>query len=488
MHELTAHELHALFISGKVSAEEIVRSYLFRIAKYNAELNTFLSIFPETALEQAREQDHRRRNNLPLGRLAGVPIAIKDNINIHGEITTCASKFLSNYRAVFDATAIRLLKQEDAIFIGKTNMDEFAMGGSGIHSAFGASNNPWNLECTPGGSSSGSSAVVSARLAPLALGSDTGGSVRQPAAFTGIVGFKPTYGRISRYGVVAFGSSLDQIGPMAHSVKDIALLLEILGVHCDNDSTSLPSPQVSYLKEIEKPISGTTIGVPWSFLKDLNPEMRKNFEESIEVYKKLGAKIVDVDLDILEHSIAAYYIIATAEASTNLARFDGIRYGVRSKQAHTIEEIYEFSREDGFGIEVKNRIMLGTFVLSMGYEKGFYTKAQQVRTLIIEKVREAFEKCAIIALPSTPSPAFPLHEMSDPLEEYLQDLYTVGANLAGIPAISIPSGLTKDKKPIGIQLFGPQTRDDLVLRYAYAFEKATPFSKLIPPHFNGGHS
>ncbi len=458
---------------------------LKRINAANKDLHAFLSMFTERALEKARELDKKRANNQPLGKLAGIPIAIKDNIQIKGEITTCASKFLENYRAPYDATVIRLLEEEDAILIGKTNMDEFAMGGSGTHSAFSTIKNPWNLAHSAGGSSSGSSAAVGARLCPIALGSDTGGSIRQPAAFTGSVGFKPTYGRISRFGLVAFGSSLDQIGPITQTVQDAALVMEVLGKHCSRDSTSINLPPFSS-KELSKPIDKMRIGVPWSFLEDLKGEPRQNFEQSIEIFKDLGVEIVDVDLSHLKYGIATYYVLATAEASTNLARFDGIRYGARSKKAETLDEIYEESRKEGFGWEVKNRILLGTYVLSAGQQDAYYLKAQKVRSVIIKQFREAFANCSMIALPVTSGAAFPLEGgITDPLEEYLQDLYTVGANLAGLPAISIPSGLSKSGLPFGIQLMGPQTHDSNVLRYANAFESATNFSSLTPPNFGG---
>ncbi|MCK5640852.1 MAG: aspartyl/glutamyl-tRNA amidotransferase subunit A, partial [Gammaproteobacteria bacterium] len=368
----------------------------------------------------------------------------------------------------------------------KTNLDEFAMGGSGVHSAYAPTKNPWDTERSPGGSSSGSAACVSAGICPVSLGSDTGGSIRQPAALTGITGFKPTYGMISRFGLVAFGSSLDQIGPFTRNVHDTALVMEVISKHCERDSTSILGERKAYSEELDKPVSGSKIGVPWKFLEELQGEPRKNFEESIEVYRSLGCEIVEIELDMLNYGIAIYYIIAAAEASTNLARFDGVRYGVRSPQAKTLEEIYDFSRRDGFGEEVKNRIMLGTFVLSGSSKEAYYQKGQKVRTLLIKEIREAFGKCEMIALPSAPGEAFPLNAMQDPLQEYLQDLYTVGANMAGLPAISIPSGFSTGNRPFGLQLWGPQTHDLDVLRFAYAFEEATEFAMALPPGFGGG--
>jgi len=482
--DYSARKFRDLFTSGSISAEKIVSQTLERIHKHNGNLNSFLNVFNERALEKAKALDIKRKNNQPLGKLAGVPIAIKDNILVKGEIATCASKFLENYRAPYDATVTRLLKEEDAIIVGKTNMDEFAMGGSGTHSAFSVAKNPWDLAYTPGGSSSGSSSAVAARLCPIALGSDTGGSIRQPAAFTGITGFKPTYGRVSRFGLVAFGSSLDQIGPLTLTAKDAALVMDVLGKHCDRDSTSITTAPVNYLAEIEKPIAHTKVGVPWSFLEQLKGESRHNFDQAIEVLKGLGVEIVNVDLDALKYGIAVYYVLAAAEASTNLARFDGIRYGVRSKSAKTLEEIYELSREEGFGWEVKNRILLGTYVLSANQQNAYYSKAQKVRTLILKEVRAAFGKCDVIAMPCAPNTAFLLDGgIKDPLDEYLQDLYTVGANLAGVPAISIPSGLSLSGLPFGVQFMGPQLEDARVLRYAHAFQSVTDYTSLAPPGF-----
>ncbi|MDN3506349.1 MAG: Asp-tRNA(Asn)/Glu-tRNA(Gln) amidotransferase subunit GatA [Simkaniaceae bacterium] len=477
----TALEIREKFVQGKISAAEIVKSYLERIKQHDSELNAFLAVFDKRAMERAKALDAKRERGESLGRLAGIPIAIKDNILIEDELCTCASKMLENYKAPYSATVVRLLEQEDAILIGKTNMDEFAMGGSGIHSAFGPTKNPYDLTCSPGGSSSGSAAAVSANFCPIALGSDTGGSIRQPAAWSGIVGFKPSYGRVSRYGLVAFGSSLDQIGPLAHTVKDAALIMEVLAQHCEHDATSLNTSPIRYLDELESSLEGKRIGVPWHFLEELNGELKDNFEESIEKLKSRGAQIINVDLDILQYGVAIYYILSTAEASTNLARFDGIRYGYRDKEAKTLEEIYRLSRSKGFGWEVKNRILLGTSVLSSCSYEELFAKAQKVRTLLIKKMREAFGKCDCIALPTAPSTAFPLDGIKDPLQEYLQDLYTIGANMAGLPGISIPSGMSAKGKPFAIQFMGPQTHDLEVLRIAYAFESAT--TPIPPPEF-----
>ncbi|MBS0651151.1 MAG: Asp-tRNA(Asn)/Glu-tRNA(Gln) amidotransferase subunit GatA [Verrucomicrobia bacterium] len=484
MYRLSALAIRERFLKGDLSAKAIAESTLKRIQKHDPQTQAFLAVYSDRMLAQADKLDQKRQKNQPLGKLAGVPIAIKDNIHIKGEMTTCASKFLSNYRAVFDATVTRLMEEEDALIIGKTNLDEFAMGSSTENSAFQKTKNPWDIACTPGGSSGGSAAAVAARLCPIALGSDTGGSIRQPASFCGIVGFKPTYGRVSRYGLVAFASSLDQIGPLTTTVADAALVMEVLGKHCSHDSTSMNLPQEPYLEKLKKGIQGTKIGVPMSFLEQLQDGAKKNFFDALEVYKQLGATIIDVNLDILKYSVAVYYILATAEASTNLARFDGVRYGKRSAKAMTLDEVYDLSKQEGFGPEVKKRILLGTYVLSSGYNDAFYKKAQKVRTLMIEQYKKAFAQCDIVAMPCSPFTTFKLGEIQDPLQMYLQDIYTIAANLAGIPAISIPSGFDHQKHPFGFQLLGPQMHDAQVLNFAHAFEQATNYHQSIPPLFD----
>jgi aspartyl-tRNA(Asn)/glutamyl-tRNA(Gln) amidotransferase subunit A len=477
IHHLSAIELRNAFIKGELSAVKITEAFLARIEKHGDKLGAFLSVLGPRALLKAEALDRKRAHNQPLGKMAAIPVAIKDNMHICGEITTCASKFLTNYRAPFDATAVRRLEEEDAILIGKTNMDEFAMGSSNENSAFFPAQNPWNLACVPGGSSGGSAAAVAARLAPIATGSDTGGSIRQPAGFCGIVGFKPTYGRISRYGLVAFGSSLDQIGPMTATVADAALAMEVMGHPCPNDATALDLPPETYALTPTL-TKGTTVGVPWHFLQNLKPEILDNFKQAVEVMKSLGAKIVEVNLDLLKHSIGVYYVLATAEASTNLARFDGIRYGVRSKTARTLDEIYEDSRKEGFGREVKKRIMLGTFVLSAGYQDAYYKKAQKVRTLILDAYDAAYSQCDTIMMPVAPCAAFEKGSIQDPLEMYLSDIFTVSANLAGVPAISVPAGYDSRGLPLGVQFFGPQMCDTAVMHYAYAYEQATRYARI----------
>ncbi len=445
-------------------------------------LGAFLTVLGPRILLKAEALDKKRSHNKPLGKLAGIPIAIKDNMHIAEEITTCGSKFLKNYKAPFDATAIRLLEEEDALLIGKTNLDEFAMGSSNENSAYFPVHNPWNLKCVPGGSSGGSAAAVAARLSLIATGSDTGGSIRQPAGLCGIVGFKPSYGRVSRYGLVAFGSSLDQIGPISTTVADAALTMEVIGRQCKWDSTSLDLPPETY--KLTRDLSEIKIGIPNKFLENLKPDVQKNFLTAIDVMRSLGAKTVEIDLDILKYSIPVYYILATAEASTNLARFDGIRYGVRSPSAKTLEEIYDFSRKEGFGREVKKRIMLGTYVLSAGYQDAYYKKAQKIRSLILDAFEKAYEVCDAVVTPVTTSGAFEAGTIHDPVEMYLQDIFTVPANLAGLPAISVPSGFDHNHLPLGIQIIGPHLCDVSIMSYAYAYEQASHWTR-IPPRFNG---
>ncbi len=484
MYKKSATELNELFKSGAISAEEITSYFITRSKSLDPKIQSLLSINEEKAFAKAKELDQKLKNKEPLGKLAGVPIIIKDNIHVKGEKTTCASQFLKNYKAPFDATVTALIEKEDGIIIGKSNMDEFAMGSSNENSSFKKTYNPWDLETTPGGSSGGSAAAVAAMLAPLSLGSDTGGSIRQPAAFCNLYGFKPSYGRISRYGLVAFGSSLDQIGPFARSIEDIALIMEVLAKHCPNDSTSVNLPTEPYGDELSRSISGKKIGVPFSLLDNIDVEIKDSFLNALEVYKSLGCEIVNINLDLIKYSIPVYYILATAEASTNLARFDGIRYGQRSKDAKTLEEVYELSRGEGFGPEVKQRILLGTYVLSAGYQDAYYRKAQKVRALIVKDYKKAFESCDVIAIPTTPTTAFKLGSIVDPLKMYMQDIFTISANLAGVPALNMPIQPAPSKMPIGMQLQGPILKDARVLRFASHFSKATNYHKNYSPLFD----
>ncbi len=470
-------------MNGEFSALQITQHFLTRIDKENPRLGAFLNVFHESAIKKAKELDAKKEQGLPLGKLAGVPVAIKDNINVKDSITTCGSLFLENYKAPYNATVIKLLEDEDAIIIGKTNLDEFAMGSSTEHSAFRQTYNPWNLKCTPGGSSGGSAACVAARLAPIALGSDTGGSIRQPAAFTGTVGFKPTYGRVSRFGLIAFASSFDQIGPITNSIEDAQLVMEVIGQHCENDSTSIKMPKEDYQSSSITSWKGLKIGMPSDDLLSLKGEMKTNFEASCAYLKEAGAEIVPVDLSLLPYCTGVYYILATAEASTNLARFDGVRYGKRSEKAKTLNEVYDFSKQEGFGSEVKSRILLGTFVLSSGHKDAYYLKALKVRTLIKNQANQAFNTCDVIMMPTTPSPTFELGSVHEGVEMYLQDIYTHVANIAGLPAISLPSGLTKDNKPLGIQFVGPACKDVDLLQISKLYENFHSLTETIPESF-----
>lgn len=481
MEELSGRIIRDKFLEGEFSAVEITNHFLNRIDRYDGKVGAFLSIFRERSLKKAKELDNKKAAGKPLGKLAGIPIALKDNLLVKDEITTCASKFLTNYRSIYNASVVDYLEEEDAIIIGKTNLDEFAMGASCEFSALQQTYNPWHLDCVTGGSSGGSAAAVAARMCPISLGSDTGGSIRQPASFCGIIGMKPTYGRVSRYGLVAFGSSLDQIGPFANCMGDVALVMEVLSRKCPMDSTSVAAENNGFMRNLRDDLQGVKVGVPWKFLEKLSGEVRANFEDSLQVLKELGAECVDVSLEMLKYSIAIYYIIATAEASTNLARFDGIRYGKRSKHAENLDQVYDFSKEEGFGPEVKRRIMLGTYVLTAGFQDAYYKKAQKVRALMIEEYARAFEQCNVVALPTSPFPAFKIGAIHDPLEMYLADIFTASANLAGLPGISVPSGFSTDGKPLGLQLIGPQMRDVSVCGIAHAFEKAVPYSQAIPP-------
>jgi aspartyl-tRNA(Asn)/glutamyl-tRNA(Gln) amidotransferase subunit A len=412
-------------------------------------------------------------------RLAGLPIAIKDNICVKGLQTSCGSRILGPYHPPYNATAVDRLLAAGAVVIGKTNCDEFAMGSSNENSAFGPVRNPWDVSCVPGGSSGGSAAAVAAGIVPVALGSDTGGSVRQPASLCGVIGLKPTYGRISRYGLVAFGSSLDQIGIVAHSAADAAAVLEVMAGRDPHDATTADVPVPAYVGETEKDLAaGFRLGVSRSLLGDgLNEEVGRSIADAIEAYRELGAEIVDIDLPNAKYAIAVYYIIATAEASSNLARYDGVRYGFRAEEAPGLRDMYKRTREEGFGPEVKRRIMLGTYVLSAGYYDAYYLKAQKVRALLRQDFANAFAQCDAILTPTSPTPAFKFGEkVDDPLAMYLNDIYTVTANLAGIPGISVPCGLSSEGLPIGMQLLGPYWSESVILRAAHAYETLRPFT------------
>ncbi len=443
--------------------------------KLNGELNSFLSIERDNALKRAEEVANSSDENQSL---RGVAIAVKDNICTTGMRTSCGSRILGNYQPQYDATAVTKLKNAGAIIVGKTNMDEFAMGSSNENSAFGTVKNPWDTTRVPGGSSGGSAVAVASGVVRASLGSETGGSVRQPASFCGIFGLKPTYGRISRYGLVAFASSLDQIGIFGQTSKDIADVLGVIAGRDKNDATTADVEVPDYISELDKDISGKKIGVPRAlFGEGLDDEVRESVENAIANYEKLGAEIVDIELPYSKYSIAVYYIIATAEASSNLARFDGVRYGFRAENAHELREMYMKTREEGFGEEVKRRIMLGTYVLSSGYYDAYYSKAQKVRTLLKQDFANAFEKCDAILTPTSPTTAFKIGEKSDdPLAMYLSDIYTASANLASIPGISVPCGLSSEGMPIGVQLVGKPWSESSLLNLANVYEKEFPLN------------
>jgi aspartyl-tRNA(Asn)/glutamyl-tRNA(Gln) amidotransferase subunit A len=465
------------------SAVDVCRAALDRIAALDPPLNAFRTVARERALARAAQLDrHGEHGSLPL---LGVPIALKDNMCTRGVPTTASSRILENYLPPYDATVVHRLEAAGAVIIGKTNCDEFAMGSSTENSAYGPTRNPWALDRIPGGSSGGSAAAVAAGMVPLALGSDTGGSIRQPAALCGVVGFKPSYGRVSRYGLLAFASSLDQIGPFGASVKDVALVLNVIAGPDPYDSTSsqLPVPDFSTAVNGDGDLRGTRIGVPRHLFREgVDAEVMQAFETGIEVARNRGAEIVEVTLEHSPEAIPVYYIIATAEASANLARYDGVRYGYRAEDAMTLGEMYDRTRGRGFGREVKRRIILGTYVLSAGYYDAYYRKAQQVRTLIRRDYDRAFTNADVIAMPTSPTAAFKLGERTeDPVQMYLSDVFTVGANLAGLPGISVPCGFTTTRLPIGVQFTGRVMEDATVLRVAHAYEQATSWSKERPP-------
>jgi len=473
----------------EVSARDTVGFYLDRIRRLDPQLRAFLEYDPGDALNQADAADRALAGGTTHQKkpLLGIPVAIKDNLAVRGHPLRCASRILGDFRSPYDATVIEKLRQAGAILLGRLNMDEFAMGSSTENSAFGPTRNPWDLQRTPGGSSGGSAAAVAARECPAALGSDTGGSLRQPPDFCGCVGLKPTYGRVSRYGLVAFASSLDQIGPLAGTVRDTARLLQIIAGHDPRDATSLPDAVPDYLSELDKGVRGLRLGLPREyFAEGLDPQIREAVMAAVRQLTNLGAEVLEVSLPHTPYALATYYVIATAEASTNLARFDGIRYGLRVDGQDPLE-LYERTRGAGFGSEVKRRIILGTFVLSSGYYDAYYLRAQKVRTLIRRDFLEAFQKVDALVTPATPTPAFRLGEkVSDPLQMYLSDIFTLSCNLAGICGLSLPCGLTREPQlPIGLQLLGPPLGEATLLRIAYAYEQSTPWHKVLPPVARG---
>jgi aspartyl-tRNA(Asn)/glutamyl-tRNA(Gln) amidotransferase subunit A len=460
--------------SKKISARELATEFYGRIERRNPELNAYLTLSNERAYAQAEKIDAAVARGEALPALAGVPVAVKDAISTRGVRTTCGSKILENYIPPYDATAVERLEAAGAVVLGKTNCDEFAMGSSNENSAYGPVRNPAALDRVPGGSSGGSAAVVAADLAVAALGTDTGGSIRQPASYCGVAGLMPTYGRVSRYGLVAFASSLDKIGPFTANVADAAAVLRVIAGHDPSDSTSANVPVEDYSTAIEAPVKGMRIGVPQDYFgAGLDAEVKEKVETAIAALERMGCKRIPLQMPHTDYAIAAYYIIATAEASSNLARYDGVRYGLRVPGS-TLIEMYRKTREKGFGAEVKRRIMLGTYALSAGYYDAYYLRAQKVRALIARDFSDAFQKVDVIVTPTAPTPAFRLGEkVSDPLAMYLADIYTVTGSLAGVPGISVPCGTTAAGLPIGMQIFGPHFREGNVLQIARAFEKAS---------------
>ena len=468
-------QLRARLQNKEVSAVEAVEALLERISHVDPKLKAYNYLNPEDALDQAKKADLSK----PLG---GVPIAIKDVINVKGDPCTCASKILQGYIAPYDATVIEKLKEAGAILLGRTNMDEFAMGSSTENSAWGVTRNPWDLDRIPGGSSGGSAAAVGGHEAFAALGTDTGGSIRQPAALCGCVGLKPTYGRISRYGLTAFASSLDQIGPFTKNVSDCALLLKVMAGHDPRDNTSSRRAVPDYAAALTRKVEGMRLGVPKEyFVEGMDPEIEKAVRTAIAGFEKLGGKIVEVSLPNTEYAVAVYYIIATAEASANLARFDGVRYGRRAAGAEDVIDLYGRTREEGFGAEVKRRIILGTYVLSSGYHDAYYNRAQKVRQLLKRDFEAAFAQCDAILTPTSPTAAFKVGERTDdPLQMYLADIFTIAVNLAGICGLSLPCGFTSNNLPIGLQILGPMWGEETILRAAHAYEQATEWHLRRP--------
>lgn len=481
--QLTVHELMEKLKNKELTSTQITQSYIDKIEEKENDVKAFVTILKEEALKQANEIDKKRENGEINSEFAGIPIGIKDNMCTKGVKTTCSSHMLENFISPYDATVVEKLNNENIIDLGKLNMDEFAMGGSTEYSYFKKTANPWNLNKVPGGSSGGSAAAVAANMVPWALGSDTGGSIRQPSSFCGVVGLKPTYGLVSRYGLVAFASSLDQIGPITKDVEDAAILLNIIAGHDEKDTTSSNIEKKDYTANLKNDIKGKKIGVPKEFFGEgINEEVKETLKQAIEIYKNLGAEIEEFSLDIAQYSLATYYIIACAEASSNLGRFDGIRYGYRAKDFENLKELYRKSRSEGFGPEVKRRIILGTYVLSSGYYDAYYKKAQQVRTLVMNEFQKAFEKYDIILTPTSPTVAFDIGSKSNnPLEMYLADICTVSVNIAGLPGISIPCGVDKEGMPIGMQLIGNKFEEDKLLNMAYAFEQVTKFREKFRP-------
>lgn len=480
--EFTISELHNMIKEKKISSLEITKEILSRIEKLDKKINAYIKVYFEDALKQAEKADERIKKNENVHYLTGIPVAIKDNICVEDWEITCASKILKGFISPYNATVIEKLKNEGSILIGRTNMDEFAMGSSTENSSVYVTRNPWDIERVPGGSSGGTASAVRSGIAIAGLGSDTGGSIRQPASCCGIVGLKPTYGRVSRFGLIAFASSLDQIGPITKNVTDSAILARVISGYDRRDSTSGNIPVPDYLESIKKGINDLKIGVPKEyFIKGIDKDVEEKVKDAILTLEKLGAKIIEVSLPHTEYCLPAYYLIATAEASSNLARFDGVQYGYRKFETDNVWDMYAFTRKDGFGIEVKRRIMLGTYALSAGYYDAYYLKALKVRTLIKSDFDNVFKTCDAIVTPTSPTPAFKIGEkIEDPVQMYLSDVFTTSVNLAGLPAISIPCGFSKENLPIGLQIISKEFNEEIIFRIAYQYEQNTEWHKRNP--------
>ena len=479
LYDLTVHELLEKLDNKEITLEQITKSYIDRINEKEKDVQAFVTITDKEALEKVQNIKERK------SKYEGIPIGIKDNMCTKGVKTTCSSKMLENFVAPYNATVIEKLNNENLISLGKLNMDEFAMGASTEYSAFKTTKNPWNLNTTPGGSSGGSAAAVAANMVPWALGSDTGGSIRQPASLCGVVGLKPTYGLVSRYGLVAFASSLDQIGPITKDVTDSAMLLNIIAGHDEKDSTSVKVEKKDYTKALVQDVKGLKIGVPKEYFGEgINEEVKESVRAAVKKYEEMGAIVEECSLDIADESLAVYYIIACAEASSNLGRFDGIRYGYRTENFESLKDIYVNSRTEAFGAEVKRRIILGTYVLSSGYYDAYYKKAQKVRTLIKKEFEKLFEKYDVLLTPTSPTVAYGIGtKTNNPLEMYLADLCTVTVNIAGLPGISVPCGVDKQGMPIGMQLIGNYFDEETIIRAAYTYEQEAKFRENYKPEF-----
>jgi len=482
LHRLTIHELHNLLAKKEVSSREASEALYKRIKAVDKKIGAYLLLTEEEAFRQADQVDHKVAKGEKIGDLTGIPMGLKDILCTEGIRTTCGSRILENYVPFYNGTVVRKLKERNAVFLGKLNMDEFAMGSSTENSGFQITRNPWNLERIPGGSSGGSAAAVAADECIGALGTDTGGSIRQPASCCGVVGLKPTYGRVSRYGLVAFASSLDQIGPITKDVEDCAILMNAISGYDPYDSTSVNVEVPDYKESLVKDVKGIRIGIPNEyFIEGIDPDVEKAVTQAVDHFEKCGARVERISLPHTEYAVAVYYIIATAEASSNLARYDGVKYGLRTKGYRDLMEMYTQTRAKGFGKEVKRRIILGTYVLSAGYYEAYYRKASQVRTLTRKDFEDAFRQVDVIMAPTAPTPAFRIGEKTEnPLQMYLSDIFTIPVNLAGIPAISIPCGFSHENLPIGLQIMGKHFDEGMLLKVAYTFEQTTDFHLKRP--------